>query len=326
MTGSPRTPDRIGGLSRAAVRQHRGMYLGSLLLAAVILGGSLLSAFATVEREQTQLARRIAETHVLETVALRAWVSEQGGVFVPESAEVPPNPHLPAESRTRLTSDGQRLTLLNPAYLTRILGEQTERLSGTRIRLTSPTPLRPENAPDAWEAAGLAELFGGSSGVWEIVRHDSSERFRYLAPLQAEPSCFATCHQASEVQAGVLGAIAVDYDFGPFREAIRRQRRLLGVGHVTLLVVVFGLLTVLSRALRRSLLRLAAAGERIQDLEQLLPICASCKRVRVEGAEPAGRWVQIEDYVHRSVDAASFSHGVCPVCVRQLDDAGSALE
>ena len=51
----------------------------------------------------------------------------------------------------------------------------------------------------------------------------------------------------------------------------------------------------------------------VKRLSGLLPICASCKRIRDEG----GGWQQIEDYitVHSEAD---FSHGICPQCARKL--------
>ena len=51
----------------------------------------------------------------------------------------------------------------------------------------------------------------------------------------------------------------------------------------------------------------------VKRLSGLLPICASCKRIRDEG----GGWQQIENYiaVHSEAD---FSHGICPECARRL--------
>ena len=45
----------------------------------------------------------------------------------------------------------------------------------------------------------------------------------------------------------------------------------------------------------------------------LLPICASCKKVREKG----GGWRQIESYI-RDHSEAEFSHGLCPECARKL--------
>jgi len=56
----------------------------------------------------------------------------------------------------------------------------------------------------------------------------------------------------------------------------------------------------------------AALGE-VTQLQGLLPICASCKRIR----DDKGYWEQIETYIgHRS--QAQFSHGICPECAKKL--------
>jgi hypothetical protein len=49
----------------------------------------------------------------------------------------------------------------------------------------------------------------------------------------------------------------------------------------------------------------------VKVLRGLLPICASCKRVRSD----KGYWEQIEAYV-RTRSEAEFTHGICPDCLR----------
>lgn len=51
----------------------------------------------------------------------------------------------------------------------------------------------------------------------------------------------------------------------------------------------------------------------IKTLSGLLPICASCKKIRDDG----GYWSQIESYISAH-SQAQFSHGICPDCARQL--------
>jgi YesN/AraC family two-component response regulator len=51
----------------------------------------------------------------------------------------------------------------------------------------------------------------------------------------------------------------------------------------------------------------------VKRLSGLLPICASCKRIR----DDEGGWQQIEDYI-ASHSEAIFSHGICPKCARKL--------
>lgn len=59
--------------------------------------------------------------------------------------------------------------------------------------------------------------------------------------------------------------------------------------------------------------RLTQALAEVKTLSGLLPICASCKRVR----DDKGYWNQIEAYISRHSDAL-FSHGICPDCARRL--------
>ena len=59
--------------------------------------------------------------------------------------------------------------------------------------------------------------------------------------------------------------------------------------------------------------RLDRALARVKTLSGLLPICASCKRIR----DDKGYWNQIESYVQRHTEA-EFSHGICPDCVARL--------
>ena len=64
---------------------------------------------------------------------------------------------------------------------------------------------------------------------------------------------------------------------------------------------------------RRLLNELEEAMEHIKVLRGLLPICASCKKIRDE----AGLWQAIEVYI-RDHSEADFSHSICPDCMRKL--------
>jgi PAS domain S-box-containing protein len=51
----------------------------------------------------------------------------------------------------------------------------------------------------------------------------------------------------------------------------------------------------------------------IKTLRGIIPICASCKKIR----DDQGAWQQIEAYLHEHADA-EFSHGICPDCFERL--------
>jgi len=55
------------------------------------------------------------------------------------------------------------------------------------------------------------------------------------------------------------------------------------------------------------------AFAKVRLLGGLLPICASCKKIR----DDKGYWQQIEEYI-RDHSEADFTHGICPDCMQKL--------
>jgi hypothetical protein len=55
------------------------------------------------------------------------------------------------------------------------------------------------------------------------------------------------------------------------------------------------------------------AASRIKVLSGLLPICASCKKIR----DDKGYWNDLETYIADHSEA-DFSHGICQDCARRL--------
>jgi hypothetical protein len=51
----------------------------------------------------------------------------------------------------------------------------------------------------------------------------------------------------------------------------------------------------------------------VKTLSGLIPICASCKKIR----DDEGDWHRIEEYVEKHTNA-EFTHGLCPECVDKL--------
>ena len=54
-------------------------------------------------------------------------------------------------------------------------------------------------------------------------------------------------------------------------------------------------------------------------IQGLLPICLNCKKIRLEGADPAvqNSWKEIESYISQRTEA-KFSHGICPECLEEV--------
>jgi PAS domain S-box-containing protein len=68
--------------------------------------------------------------------------------------------------------------------------------------------------------------------------------------------------------------------------------------------------------------KLSDALSHVKLLTGLLPICASCKRIR----DDQGYWQQVETYI-RMHSEATFTHSICPECLdRYKDDLESSVK
>jgi hypothetical protein len=61
------------------------------------------------------------------------------------------------------------------------------------------------------------------------------------------------------------------------------------------------------------ILDLQEALSKVKVLSGLLPICASCKKIR----DDRGYWNQLETYISEHT-GADFTHGICPECAERL--------
>ncbi len=79
----------------------------------------------------------------------------------------------------------------------------------------------------------------------------------------------------------------------------------------------FGDLLSLRRAndvLQKRTKELEEALAKIKTLRGLIPICASCKKIRSD----KGYWQQLEEYISEHSEA-DFTHGLCPECLKRVE-------
>ncbi len=71
--------------------------------------------------------------------------------------------------------------------------------------------------------------------------------------------------------------------------------------------------------LNRTNKELERALKENKTLRGILPICANCKKIRLEKANPKKQnsWIVMEEYIRNRTEA-DFSHGICPECAQQL--------
>ena len=84
------------------------------------------------------------------------------------------------------------------------------------------------------------------------------------------------------------------------------------VGELFLVLIVEGLRRTV-RALDAQRRVAQEALDEVTVLEQMLPACAWCKRVR----DDQGYWSQLEAYLTKK-GLTRFSHGICPNCLEKV--------
>jgi len=108
--------------------------------------------------------------------------------------------------------------------------------------------------------------------------------------------------------------------FGPFARGTPNESLLLVqafIGVTAMLAMAFAAVvserTRIEAKREGTLLELQHAHEHIKALRGLLPMCASCKKIR----DDEGYWDYIENYIQAHLEVM-ITHGICPDCMQKL--------
>ncbi len=223
MPDFPHAPPRSSTHSAPRIIRDRRWWLALLLAWAILVGTYTSNHVAEIGQQTTEVALAGARNMFRMVVLTRNWNAAHGGVYVPVTAKTPPNPYLHHPLRDLTTTTGLQLTMINPAYMTRLIGEMAEADAGAIFRLTSLKPVRPENAPDDWEALALQAFERGENEVHAITSGALGLQLRYMAPLRVKESCLA-CHGDQGYRLDdVRGGISVTQDYAPVAATLRQH-------------------------------------------------------------------------------------------------------
>jgi len=146
----------------------------------------------------------------------RRWNASHGGVYVPLTEHNPSNPYLDVPDRDIVSKDGKAYTLVNPAYMTRQVHELGQKSYGTRGHITSLNPIRPQNAPDAWEASALRSFQQGNREIFSEEIIENNPYLRFMKPIITERQCLK-CHEKQGYREGdIRGGISVSVPLAPY--------------------------------------------------------------------------------------------------------------
>ncbi len=207
----------------------------------------------------------------------RRWVSLLGGLYVPVGELVQPNPYLKVKNRDVETTDGTRLTLINPAYMTRMVYEIMSEEAGLQAHITSLDPINPVNAPDDWERKALEKFEKGELESHDYFVKDGEPVLYFMRAMVTEEHCLR-CHEEQGYTVGsIRGGISVavpmkQYDaaLSAFEtEALRRYGLIWTSGFG---FIGFGFMTLLreERSRRKAERDQQDAAKRLAESEEFL--------------------------------------------------------
>ena len=242
---------------------------GSLMLGwTAIIIISLTWNLYLAHRNILEKARTAALTFYELNLAYRSWAAGHGGVYVPVTEKLRPNPYLNVPQRDVTTKGGRNLTLMNPAWMTRQVFEILGRQSALPIRnhLTSLKFLNPANKPDAWEEQALRAFEQGSAEASAAVQIDGNEYLRIMKPFKTEQGCLA-CHGHQGYAVGdIRGGISIAVPLAPFFATEQQERRTIGLTHAVLWCIGLGGIFLATRTFAQQQALLSGSEEKYRLL------------------------------------------------------------
>ena len=192
---------------------------------------SFVWSWFEVDAKTVEAARIQARSSFEKDVIYRRWNAGMGGVYVPVTDKTSPNPYLKAPQRDILTTLGQNLTLINPAFMTRLVHEIQEGQSGTKGHITSLDPIRSENKADEWETRALKSFEHGQQEASSVENIRGVSYMRLMRPLVTEEGCLK-CHAEQGYKVGdIRGGISVAVPMSPLMQAASGEFYALSIGH-----------------------------------------------------------------------------------------------
>jgi PAS domain S-box-containing protein len=219
----------------------------------VLLSVSLSWNSRITHQNNLEKARIVARSFFDLTIEFRRWGSLHGGVYVPVTDTQQPNPYLTVAERDITTTTGRKLTLVNPAWMTRQVFELISKKSALPIisHLTSLKYVNPVNKPDLWERNALQEFEHGEKEISAITDISSEPYMRIMRPFRTEQACLK-CHGHQGYRVGdIRGGISVAVPLRPHLDAEAKEQRALLLSHMFIWFIGTGGIMLFSRNIQR---------------------------------------------------------------------------
>ena len=225
-----------------------------LIGGTITIGVSLAWNVGQIKQKFLEIVRTRAGIILEKDLIVRHWSADHGGVYVPITNVTQPNPYLAnIPERDITTPSGEKLTLINPAYMMRQI-YAIEQKGGYSFfgHITSLNPIRPQNAPDPWERKALEAFERGKTEISALKPIGGKEYFRLMRPLRVESDCLK-CHAVQGYKEGdIRGGISVSILTDPLFAIMRKRIYHFTISHIILWLIGLGGLMLVSQFLIKS--------------------------------------------------------------------------
>lgn len=172
------------------------------------LSWNLLQSKKHSKTEHLETARAFAQ----QILITRAWNAIHGGLYLRISDLIQPNPFLHVPHRDIETSDGMQLTLINPAFMTRMISEIAREQGQMKFHLTSLNPINPDNKAAPWERIALQAFEKDQVADYYLYQLEKKvEFFHFMAPLVTTTACLQ-CHAKQGYREGdIRGGMSITF-------------------------------------------------------------------------------------------------------------------
>ena len=231
-----------------------------------------------------------ARSNFQRDVIYRYWNATYGPIYVRVDRGVSPNPYLTGTpARDITTTTGEKLTQVNPAYMTRLVFELAARDYGVKGHITSLHPVRPENSPDAWEVEALKAFERGRDEVSSVEQMNGEPYLRMMKPLVTDRECLP-CHQRQGYREGDMrGGISVTVPMEPLYRITKKHNLVSALSFAFLWIVGLGGIMMGAKRIRRAMEQRDRAEQEVFVLNQSL-------QARKDELESANRELESFNY------------------------------
>lgn len=234
-------------------RHGKTIIVFALLLLAIWNGFVLYLYHSALNSDSENIKKQVlieARIAFEKDIIYRRWASQMGGLYAEITDKLQPNKYLDVPDRDVTTTSGKKLTLINPAYMSRMVYELMDTDSSLKGHITSLTPIRPGNAPSEWEIRALQSFHHGNKEFYEFITENGQEFLHYMHPMITEESCLR-CHakqgyKVGDIRGGISERIPMEKFTASLQDSkVQTQQRYLLIA-VSGSIIIIGLAIVIN--------------------------------------------------------------------------------